>query len=89
MYIFFKNRPIIINTPNAPDIGYIKFTNAEKGILLPIKATTEHKNAIMLNFHVPSFAKLLHTLHNNGTAVVYIPAISINENKIPTIGPMF
>ena len=40
------------------------------------------------NFSLFSCAKLLHTLHKRGTAVVYIPAININENIIPTIGPI-
>ena len=62
--------PIIIITPNAPDIGYIKLTNAENGILPPTKATIEHIVAIKLNFHVPSLANPLHTLHKSGTDVV-------------------
>ena len=86
--MFFTNKPTIIITPKAPDIGYIKLTKAENGTLPPIIAKIEHISAIKLNFNVPSFAKLLHTLLNRGTAVVYIPAFNIKENIIPIIGPI-
>ena len=42
-----------------------------------------------MNLVVFSCEKLSHTLQSKGTAVVYIPAISIKENIIPTIGPIF